>query len=68
MSNRLDELQAHYDRNADAGGHAAECRRRVIPQLGSDSKALDPERCEPCVILTAQLDDAKARREARHGR
>jgi len=50
------ELQDHYTRNADATGHAADCRRRVIPRLGADSKALDPERCERCLFLVARLD------------
>jgi hypothetical protein len=49
----MDDLQARYDRDADATGHSAECRRRVVPRLGSDHRALDPERCERCVYLVS---------------
>jgi hypothetical protein len=46
------DLQAHYDRNADATGHAPDCRRRVVPTMRSDSRAFDPDRCPRCRTLT----------------
>lgn len=51
-------LQDHYTRNADATGHAPACRRRAVPTLISDHRALDPERCDRCKTLVALLDDA----------
>lgn len=65
----MDELtpQERQQRNADATGHAPDCRRRLPAHMGSDHRALDPERCGRCEYLTAQLDEAAARREARHG-
>lgn len=56
-------LQAHYDRNADACGHSAGCRRRIVPTLTSDSLALDPERCDRCRYLIARLDDSRTSRQ-----
>jgi hypothetical protein len=49
------ELQAHYTRNADATGHAATCRCRVVPRLGADHKVFDPERCERCQFLVGRF-------------
>ena len=53
-----------YQRNADATGHDDKCRRRIVPTLTSDSRALDPERCERCQYLAGLLDAAHARHAA----
>lgn len=48
------ELQAHYNRNAEGTGHAADCRRRIVPTLFSDHKSFDAGRCERCQTITAR--------------
>lgn len=53
-------LQAHYDRNADATGHSSDCRRRVIPTLTSDSRAIDPDRCGRCRDLVEMYPRLRA--------
>lgn len=58
----MSALSERYERTADVGGHAPECRRRVVPTILSDSRGLDPERCARCVYLTDLLDMARAGR------
>jgi len=57
-----EELAEHYRRNAI--GHDEDCRKRIVPTIGSTHRALDPERCERCRVVVAKLDAAHARRVA----
>jgi hypothetical protein len=43
----------HYLRNNT--GHAADCRRRIVPTLFSEHRALDTERCDRCRYLLSLL-------------
>jgi hypothetical protein len=61
----METTAERYQRNADATGHAPDCRRRIVPGSGGDARALDPDRCERCRYVLGTLDAARKRREER---